>query len=198
LSSKSSYSKTSKNKIKIRQVTERGNMDYKIRKICPEDNFALAELIRYNLKNHGLDIPGTVYFDDGLYNLYEFYSHSKKRGYYILTDESNLVLGGIGFAEFSSFKGCAELQKLYLADSVKGNGLGYRLINYVEEKMAEAGFKASYLETHSNLKAAIHIYEKSGYLKIDRPKHVAHGAMDNFYYKKLTKEIIGNKFGESL
>ncbi len=162
-------------------------MDYKIREMTPKDNSAIASLIRYNLKKHGLDIPGTVYFDTGLDSLCDFYSNSEKRGYYVLTDANECVVGGIGFAEFAPIKDCAELQKLYLADSAKGFGLGYRLISFIEDKMIKAGYKASYLETHSNLQAAIHIYEKSGYSKIERPKEVMHGAMDNFYYKKLSE-----------
>ena len=158
--------------------------DYKIREMIPEDNAAVAELIRYNLKKHGLDIPGTVYFDPGLDNLREFYSVSG-RGYYVLTDVNDRVVGGIGFAEFTPFQDCAELQKLYLSDSVKGHGFGYMLISYVEDKMLQMGYKASYLETHSNLKAAIHIYEKCGYIAIERPKEVVHGALTNFYYKEL-------------
>lgn len=160
-------------------------MDYKIREIKKEDNITLAKLIRYNLKNHGLDIPGTVYFDDGLDKLSEFYLGNPDRGYYILTDGDG-VLGGIGFAEFAAIDGCAELQKLYLDDSVKGKGLGYKLISFVEEKMMERGFTSSYLETHENLKAAIYIYEKSGYKRIERPKEVMHGAMTHFYLKKLS------------
>lgn len=159
--------------------------DYKIRKILPKDNKTIVEIIRYNLKNHGLDIPGTVYFDSGLDKLSEVYS-SEKTGYFVLVDNNDNTVGGIGFAEFESIEDCAELQKLYIADSAKGLGLGYKLINFVEEKMLEAGFQSSYLETHENLKAAIHIYEKSGYFKIDRPKSVAHGAMNRFYFKKLS------------
>ena len=160
-------------------------MELKIRLMTPSDNFAIASLIRYNLKNHSLDIPGTVYFDSGLDNLYDFYSDSEKRGYYILSDKKDRVLGGIGLAEFTPFENCAELQKLYLADEVKGQGWGYKLIEYVENKMREKGYTASYLETHHNLKVAIHTYEKSGYEIIERPKEVMHGAMDYFYYKKL-------------
>ncbi len=158
---------------------------YRIRELTPKDHKEIAALIRYNLKNHGLDIPGTVYFDEGLDYLSEFYSEQEGRGYYVLADGENRVIGGIGYAEFSAFPGCAELQKLYLADSVKGSGLGYELIRYIEDRMKEAGYQASYLETHSNLKAALHIYEKSGYKRIDRPETVAHGAMDHFYYKNL-------------
>ncbi len=157
----------------------------KIRDILPKDNKALAELIRHSLKSHGLDIPGTVYFDEGLERLSDFYLGSKTRGYFVLVDESDKVVGGIGFAEFPTFSGCAELQKLYLADEVKGRGYGYKLIRYVEEKMMERGFSASYLETHENLKVALHTYEKSGYTLIERPKDVMHGAMTHFYYKRL-------------
>lgn len=160
-------------------------MGYKIREMVPEDNSAMAELVRDNLKKHCLDIPGTAYFDSALDNLYEFYSSSKKRGYYVLTDENNCVVGGIGFAEFDPFPDCAELQKLYLADSVKGLGWGYRLLSFIENKVMETGYKSVYLETHSNLKVALHMYEKSGYLRIARPPAVIHGAMDNFYHKKL-------------
>ena len=161
------------------------NNNYIIRTILPKDNKALADIIRYNLKKHGLDIPGTVYFDDDLDRLSEFYLGSKTRGYFILADKDDDVVGGIGFAEFPHFENCAELQKLYLADSAKGEGLGYVLIKHVEEKMAQSGFGSSYLETHENLKAALHIYEKSGYSLIKRPEDVAHGAMTHFYFKNL-------------
>ncbi len=159
--------------------------NFKIRDMMARDNESVAFLVRYNLKKHGLDIPGTVYFDSVVDNLYEYYSASDKRGYYVLVDDNDTVLGGIGLDDFSQFKDCAELQKLYLSDSVKGNGLGYELINYVEKKMIEKGYKYSYLETHDNLKAAIHIYEKSGYLRIDKPDSVMHGAMNVFFYKSL-------------
>ena len=160
-------------------------INWKIRNMIPDDNKAVAYLVRYNLKKHGLDIPGTVYFDAVVDSLYEYYSSGKSRGYYVLVDDKDTVLGGIGLDEFPLFKNCAELQKLYLADSAKGNGLGYELIKHVEKKMLEKGYKASYLETHSNLEAAIHIYEKSGYSRIDKPKEVMHGAMNVFLYKSL-------------
>ncbi len=159
-------------------------MKYSIRKMTPADNSAMAHLARYNLKNHDLDIPGTVYFDPVLDDLCAFYE-ATGRGYYVLTDEADRVVGGIGFAEFPLFDNCAELQKLYLDDSVKGNGFGYKLIEYVESRMRDAGYTTSYLETHINLKAAMHIYDKCGYTLIDRPKDVAHGAMTHFYIKTL-------------
>lgn len=160
-------------------------MNYEIKKITSEHNLAMAKIVRENLKNHGLDIPGTAYFDESLDNLCDFYKDNPKRGYYVLTDENDTVFGGVGFAEFEGFENCAEVQKLYIADSVKGNGFGGKLMEFIEDKMREAGYKLSYLETHSNLEIAIYLYEKTGYAKIEKPREVAHGAMDSFYIKKL-------------
>ena len=85
-------------------------MEY--RTLTAEYDAALAALIRTNLKAHHLDIPGTVYFDDGLDHLSVFYDH-EGRSYFVLLDDMQLV-GGIGLAEFEGFPDCCELQKLYL------------------------------------------------------------------------------------
>ena len=144
---------------------------------------AIAKLIRQNLETHHLDIPGTVYFDEGLDHLSGFYDHSGS-AYYVLTEDAE-VIGGIGLAEFMGFEDCCELQKLYLSDRAKGHGIGYEMISFIEEKARELGYKRIYLETHTNLQAAIHIYEKSGYVEIDRPKCVVHSTMNRFYLKEL-------------
>ncbi len=160
------------------------HLTMKYREITPADNAAVAALVRDNLKQFGLDIPGTVYFDEGLDRLSDFYRRDDA-GYYVLEDETGTVIGGIGYAAFAPMKDTAELQKLYLADAMKGSGLGYEMVAYIEQKMREAGFRQSYLETHDNLRAAIHIYEKSGYKEIERPKEVGHSAMNRFFLKAL-------------
>ncbi len=142
---------------------------------------ALADLIRASLKENHLDIPGTVYFDEGLDHLSRYYSHDG-RAYYVLL-QNGAFIGGIGLAEFDGC--CCELQKLYLADAAKGQGLGYGMIAYIENRAREMGYQRIYLETHSNLQAAIHIYEKAGYTEIRRPENVVHSTMDKFYIKKL-------------
>ena len=144
---------------------------------------AVAELVRTNLKAHQLDIPGTVYFDDGLDHLSAFYDHLG-RAYYVLLQDGHVV-GGIGLAEFDLSENCCELQKLYLNDSVKGRGLGYDLIEYIENRAREMGYRQMYLETHNNLETAIHVYEKAGYHEIPRPQSVVHSTMNRFFLKEL-------------
>ena len=66
--------------------------------MTPNDNSAIAAIIRDNLKKHGLDIPGTAYFDESLDNLCAFYSGSAKKGYFVLSVtavEPYAVLKGI-------------------------------------------------------------------------------------------------------
>jgi len=163
----------------------KNNRSFEIRKIRPEDNRAMAALIRGNLKSVGLDIPGTAYFDSVLDSLSEFYSPGEGRGYYVLTDENGKAVGGIGYDRVSFFESCAELQKLYLCDSVKGMGLGYSLIAFIENMAAKDGYRRMYLETHSVLGAAVHMYKKSDYTLIDRPEAVVHSAMNMFFIKEL-------------
>ena len=156
-------------------------MEY--RSLTAEFDADLAALIRYNLKAHQLDIPGTVYFDAGLDHLSDFYNHSG-RAYFVLLEDNQLV-GGIGLAEFDGFSDCCELQKLYLADRVKGRRLSYQMIEKVEKEAKALGYKRIYLETHTNLSAAIHTYERAGYREIERPDCVVHSTMNKFYLKEL-------------
>ncbi len=156
----------------------------KYREMTEADNDAVAALVRDNLKQFNLDIPGTVYFDAGLDHLSDYYGNAGRR-YFVIEGDNGEVIGGIGFDRFEPMKDTAELQKLYLTDAAKGSGLGYELIDFIENKMREAGYKASYLETHDNLKAAIHIYEKKGYKEIERPKEVVHSTMNRFFRKEL-------------
>lgn len=151
--------------------------------LMPEYDAALADLIRVSLEARGLNLPGTAYYDKSLDHLSGFYSCSG-RAYYVLMKDDN-VIGGIGLAEFEGFDRCGELQKLYLEEASQGNGLGYEMITLIETKAREMGYRQMYLETHTNLQAAIHIYERSGYKEIPRPDSVVHSTMNRFYLKQL-------------
>jgi len=143
----------------------------------------MASIVRKNLENVGLDIPGTAYFDSSLDSLSSYYGKADSKYFVLLKGET--VVGGVGFAPFELTENCAEMQKLYLDDSVKGQGLGYALVEKVEEEMRKAGFTKAYLETHSRLKAAVHLYRKCGYKEIRRPDGVIHSTMDLFFEKDL-------------
>lgn len=156
-----------------------------IRPITEADDERMGTIARGNLAAFGLDIPGTAYFDPEIVHLSAYYAaEPKRRAYYVAVDEAGRALGGAGLAEFESLEGTAELQKLYLSDEAKGHGLGTRLVGVVERRARELGYGQLYLETHSSLKVAIHLYEKLGYQRID-PVSPSHAVMDHFYIKDL-------------
>lgn len=113
----------------------------KLRDIRPQDNEQIAAIVRSNLEKYGLNVPGTAYFDPELDRLSEFYLADKRRCYLILEGDDGEVLGGVGIAEFIFIDDTAELQKIYLKDNVKGRGLGKQLIETIENKALELGYK---------------------------------------------------------
>ena len=170
-----------------------------IRTIRPQDDESLAAIIRNNLREYGLDIPGTAYFDDSLDHLSSYYGQKDKdRVYLVLEDDDQTLLGGVGlermpeenvFAGSLRGKTSGELQKLYLCPEAKGQGLGRLLVESIEREACNRGLELIYLETHTCLESAIHLYEKLGYEQIKRPDFVVHSAMDRFYIKRI---LYGN------
>lgn len=159
-------------------------MEHKI--ITPEVDTELAVIIRKNLENAHLDIPGTAYFDPELDHLSSYYlEQPETRRYIVLFDEDGQLLGGVGLAEFENIENCAEMQKLYLRDEAKGKGLGKLLVTLIEAAARELGYKKLYLETHTNLDIAIKLYERMGFTLIERPDFVQHTTMDRFFIKDL-------------
>ena len=160
--------------------------NYIIRPILASDDLKIAKIIRDNLEQFHLDIPGTAYYDKELDALSRFYNAlPEKRRYFIITDKDNTVMGGVGIGEFEGFDHCAELQKLYLTDAVKGKGLGKKLMETAEKFAKNAGYIQLYLETHTNLEAAIGLYERLGFHQIEKPDSVLHSTMNRFYLKTL-------------
>ena len=156
------------------------------RSLTADDDAALASIIRTSLEQIHLNLPGTAYFDPELDHLSAYYAREpKKRTYFAALDDAGQVAGGVGVAEFALIPNCAEIQKLYLSDAVKGKGCSKELMRLAETWAKEAGYQQLYLETHSNLQIAIKLYEKLGFTQIKRPKEVLHSTMDHFYIKHL-------------
>ena len=156
------------------------------RSLTAADDAALASIIRTSLEQMHLNLPGTAYSDPELDHLSAYYAREpKKRTYFVALDDAGQVSGGVGVAEFAPIPNCAEIQKLYLSDAVRGKGCSKELMRLAETWAKEAGYQQLYLETHSNLQIAIKLYEKLGFTQIERPREVLHSTMDHFYIKRL-------------
>lgn len=156
-----------------------------MRPITAADDERMGTIARENLRAFGLDIPGTAYFDSEIMFLSSYNALApERRAYFVVEDAEGRVLGGGGLAEFEPLEDTAELQKLYLADAAKDHGLGACFVRLIENRACDLGYKHLYRETHSNFKAAIHLYEKLGYKRIE-PVSLSHATMDHFYLKDL-------------
>ena len=157
-----------------------------IRPITPADDAAIARIIRENLKAFHLDIPGTAYFDPELSCLSGFYrAKPDRRAYFIAANRDGSVIGGVGIAEFEGLPNCAELQKLYLCNDAKGKGFGKLLMQTAVDFARSAGYAQLYLETHTNLEAAIGLYDKMGFHGIEKPEAILHSTMNRFYLNRI-------------
>lgn len=146
----------------------------------------MARLVRESLRRHGLDIPGTAYFDPELDHLSVHYAlRPDRRAYFIAEGPAGRVLGGAGIGELGGYPDCAELQKIYVAPGAQRRGLGRALMARAESLAKELGYRRLYLETHSALAAAIRMYEALGYRRLAHSLSSLHGAMDHFYIKEL-------------
>lgn len=167
-----------------------------IRKIQQKDDKELFKLIRSSLEAACLNIPGTAYFDESIKAMSKFYLRGEEsadagtscfhRQYFVLVNELDEVLGGVGFAEFDGSGEVAEVQKLYLMEEAKGKGYSYLLMKHIEDAARRVGYKKLYLETHKNLPIALLLYKKLGYTLL--PQRLAgsqHSAMDHFFIKEL-------------
>lgn len=142
--------------------------DLTIREIAPHDNPFLSSLIKNTLTEFGANRPGTVFTDPTTNALYELF---RKNGsiYYVALLEDNIV-GGAGIYPTDGLPAdTCELVKMYLHPTVRGRGLGRMLIEKCLQFAAEAGYRNVYLETMSELRQAVKVYEKFGFSYLQGP-----------------------------
>ncbi|WP_228851988.1 GNAT family N-acetyltransferase [Aegicerativicinus sediminis] len=139
-----------------------------IREISLADNKSIAKVIREVLIEMGVPKVGTAYADSALDCMYETYDHP--RCIYFLAIKDGEVVGGCGISPLQ--KGdpqVCELQKMYILNRVRGEGIGKRLIDRCLHKAKEFKFKSCYLETMPYMERARRLYAANGFNYIDGP-----------------------------
>lgn len=158
---------------------------YLIRKIKPEDNKALAKVIRTVLTEFGGNRPGTAYYDYDTDHMFEAYQ-AKGEIYYIV-EIDGVVAGGSGIKQLAGEdKSICELQKLYILSETRGLGIGKALVDQCLQFAKNAGYKKCYLETFPNMRAAINLYKKFNFKNLDAPMgNTGHNGCDVWLMKNL-------------
>lgn len=157
-----------------------------IREIEDKDNETLERIVKDSLESFDLNIPGTAYFDPELDKLSQFYKQQNHAKYWVVVNEADEVVGGVGIAPFDHNTGICELQKLYIIPEAQGQGLSRQLMNKALD-FAKKHYTYCYLETLEKLQTANRLYDKLGFQKLEEPiEGSEHNAMDTWYIKKLT------------
>ena len=155
-----------------------------LRPLHPLDETALSRVIRATLVEFGADRPGFAWQDPELDAMSKAYAAS---GWiYLVAVECGNVLGGAGIAPLSGVEATCELQKMYLAPSARGKGIGWRLMGSLLKQARMLGYRWVYLETLSGMVMAQRLYRAWGFLKIERPLgQTGHGGCDCWFLKEL-------------
>ena len=148
-------------------------MSLVIRNILQSDNKRLAEIIRTTLIEFKANKPGTVFFDpttDNLFDLFKTVDSPDSNRVYFVAEYNNQIIGGCGLFPTSNLPdGCTELVKLYLSPNGRGIGAARILMEKCFETAKELGYKQIYLESLPELKTAVGLYLKTGFVPLQKP-----------------------------
>jgi len=142
--------------------------NYIIRPIQQQDNQEIENIIRAIFPEFDLAMVGTAYEDSETPQMFESYQRSNE--VYLILEINGKVAGGAGIKHLKDFDDdVCELQKMYFSPEVRGQGFGKIMIQHCLEQAKALGYKQCYLESASQLKAAIHLYNKFGFKNLDAP-----------------------------
>lgn len=162
---------------------------YQIRKLKTSDMPQLIKLIKSVWAEFGFDHnhPDSSHYNEELNQTYESYAVSKSDYFVLMSD--NKIIGGVGFAPLpGTNKSICELKGMYLSSHVRGLGLGALLIKHVLNAARKIGFQECYLETMDFMHGANKLYQKSGFVKLDKPLGTTgHHWTNCWYIKKLNE-----------
>ncbi|MBT8393834.1 MAG: GNAT family N-acetyltransferase [Flavobacteriaceae bacterium] len=139
-----------------------------IREINKDDNPYIEGIIKACFHEFNIPLKGTAYEDIETTQMFE--SYQKENEVYFVVKYNGEIVGGAGIKQLKDFnKEYCELQKMYYSPTVRGKGIGKKMLQKCLKKAKELGYKTCYLESASQLKAAIHIYESFGFQHLEEP-----------------------------
>jgi len=157
----------------------------RIRSIEPRDDASMASIIRTVMPEFGATGCGFAINDPEVDWMSRAYA--QPRCAYFVVEDAGVVLGGGGIAPLEGGDAATcELRKMYFLPTARGRGAGAAMMERCLEAARELGFRQCYLETLSGMDAAMKLYERSGFRRIDAPMgNTGHGGCNTFYLRAL-------------
>lgn len=159
--------------------------DFTIRTIQPADDPAIAAIIRQVMPEFGAVGSGFAIADPEVDWMSRAYA-APRHAYFVL-ERAGRVLGGAGVAPLAGGDpDTCELRKMYFLPQARGLGAGAAMMERCLVAARSFGFARCYLETLTGMDAAMRLYERSGFRRIDAPLGATgHGGCNRFYLLDL-------------
>jgi putative acetyltransferase len=159
--------------------------NWSIRPIRADDDAAMASVIRTVMPEFGACGSGFAISDPEVDWMSRAYS--APRSAYFVVERDGRVLGGGGVAPLEGGDAdTCELRKMYFLPEARGLGAGAAMMARCLETARGFGFERCYLETLTGMDAAMRLYERSGFRRIDGPMGATgHGGCNTFYLLDL-------------
>ena len=156
-----------------------------IRPIAPRDDAAIARVIRTVMPEFGACGSGFAINDPEVDWMTRAYA--APRSAYWVVERDGVVEGGGGVAPLEGGDAdTCELRKMYFLASLRGLGAGAEVMRLALDAARAFGFKRCYLETLGGMDAAMRLYERTGFKRIDKPMgDTGHGGCNTFYILEL-------------
>ncbi len=163
----------------------RSSEAFSLRPITPADDAAMARIIRTVMPEFGAGGCGFAINDPEVDWMSKAYA-APRHAYFVLEQDGE-VLGGGGIAPLDGGEAdTCELRKMYFLPEARGLGAGAAMMARCLDAAREAGFRQCYLETLTGMDAAMRLYERSGFRRIDGPMgNTGHGGCNTFYLREL-------------
>ena len=159
--------------------------DFTIRPIQARDDAAIAAIIRTVMPEFGATGCGFAINDPEVDWMHRAYS--RPRCAYFVVEREGRVVGGGGVAPLDGGdEDVCELRKMYFLPEARGIGAGAAMMDRCLAAAREIGFRRCYLETLTGMDAAMKLYARSGFRRIDAPMGATgHGGCNTFYLLDL-------------
>ncbi len=162
---------------------------FTFRAIRPEDDSAVATIIRTVMPEFGADGPGFAIHDPEVNGMSAAYGIA--RATYFVVEVNGRVVGGGGIAPLiGADDGTAELRKMYFLPEARGLGAGSALLRHLLGIAKELGFARVYLETLTGMDAAQRLYEHLGFRRLDKQLGATgHFGCNRYYMLDLVEDV---------
>lgn len=159
--------------------------EFEIRPIRAEDDAAVASVIRTVMPEFGACGSGFAINDPEVDWMHRAYG--APRSAYFVVEREGRVCGGGGIAPLEGGDAdTCELRKMYFLPELRGLGAGAALMARCLEAARDFGFRRCYIETLTGMDAAMRLYERTGFRRIDAPLGATgHGGCDRYYMLDL-------------